>query len=143
MPAKRVSARIKREQVIARARGYCEYCQSPDSVSSGPFSLDHIMPKVRGGKATLKNLAYACEGCNGKKRDKITAIDPLTLKRVGLFHPRKQKWTEHFVWNRDFTQIIGRTPIGRATVIALDLNRPGAINLRRLLRKTKLHPPQD
>lgn len=143
MPAKRISAKQKRKQVIANARGYCEYCRCPDSMSSSPFALDHINPKAKGGRMTLKNLAYACEGCNGKKCDKTMAIDPLTLKLVRLFHPRKQKWAEHFDWSKDLTQVIGLTPVGRATVLALDLNRLGAVNLRRLLRRTRQHPPQD
>lgn len=37
--------------------------------------------------------------------------------------------------------MLGRTPIGRATVEALHLNRPELVNLRRLLRDVGEHPP--
>ena len=60
---------------------------------------------------------------------------------VALFHPRQQVWTEHFAWNEDFTQIIGKTPCGRATIQALCLNRNGLINLRRVLVMAGVHPP--
>lgn len=40
------------------------------------------------------------------------------------------------------TQVVGQTPCGRATIEALSLNRPGVINLRRLLVSAGLHPPQ-
>ena len=143
MPAKQISAKELRRKVIARARGYCEYCRCPDSFSSNPFAVDHILPKAKGGKATLSNLAYACQGCNGKKSDKTKAVDPLTLKPVPLFHPRRQSWAEHFSWNRNFTMIIGLTATGRATVAVMEMNRTGNINLRRLLRISKQHPPQD
>lgn len=143
MSTRSISAKKLRQKVIARGRGYCEYCRCPDFVSSNPFAMDHIRPKAKGGKTTLSNLAYACQGCNGKKSDKSQASDPLTLKSVALFHPRRQSWAEHFSWNRDYTLIIGRTATGRATVVALDMNRIGNVNLRLLLRGSKQHPPQD
>lgn len=143
MPAKQISAKVLRRKVIARARGYCEYCRCPDSVSGNPYAMDHIHPKAKGGKTRLRNLAYACQGCNGKKGDRVKAIDPLTQSSAAFFNPRKQNWAEHFSWNRDFTLIIGRTATGRATVVALDMNRIGNVNLRLLLRGSKQHPPQD
>ncbi|MEH1865930.1 MAG: hypothetical protein V7K69_13125 [Nostoc sp.] len=60
---------------------------------------------------------------------------------MALFHPRQQLWLEHFSWNDDSTQVIGKTPCGRATVSALQLNRVGVVNLRRLLTSAGLHPP--
>ncbi|MEC4814365.1 MAG: hypothetical protein SAK29_13975 [Scytonema sp. PMC 1069.18] len=50
--------------------------------------------------------------------------------------------SEHFSWNDDFTKVIGKTSCGRATVEALQLNRIGVVNLRRLLTSAGLHPPQ-
>ena len=140
MPAKRISRKLRR-QVIERARGYCEYCRCLDSITPGPFSVDHILPKSQGGHDVLSNLAYACHGCNGKKYDRVQALDTLTGKLVNLFHPRKQNWLEHFAWNEDFTQVAGLSPIGRATVKALELNRAGVVNLRKLLRNSSQHPP--
>ena len=139
MPVKRISEKLRR-RVIERARGYCEYCRCPDSISSSPFAVDHIIPKARGGKTVLRNLAYACHGCNGKKRDRVRAIDPFTGEVVDLFHPRRQKWSDHFAWNEDFTRMIGLTPTGRATLVALDLNRAGVVNLRKLLLNSNQHP---
>jgi hypothetical protein len=39
-----------------------------------------------------------------------------------LFNPRKHLWEEHFRWSQNWKKLIGRTPIGRATVVALDMN---------------------
>jgi hypothetical protein len=141
MPAKRVTNQ-QRLRVRERARGYCEYCRCPDYISHDPYSVDHIIPIVREGTSRLSNLAYACLGCNGEKRAQVMIVDPLTLKSVKLFNPRRQQWADHFGWNEDFTLAIGLTPTGRATVEALALNRPGIINLRRLLRRARKHPPQ-
>lgn len=140
MPASYISKKL-RQQVIARAHGYCEYCRCPDTVATGPFSVDHILPKSQGGRDVLSNLAYACHGCNGKKYDRVQALDPLTAKLVKLFHQRKQNWQEHFAWNEDFTQVAGVSPTGRATVKTLELNRAGVVNLRKLLRNSSQHPP--
>jgi hypothetical protein len=142
MPVKRISEKL-RLRVIERAQGYCEYCRCPDSVSSSPFAIDHIVPKARVGKTVLRNLAYACQGCNGKKRDKTQAVDPFTGEMVDLFHPRQQRWSDHFVWNEDFTLMIGLTPTGRATLVALDLNRAGVVNLRKLMLNSNQHPLEE
>ena len=46
-----------------------------------------------------------------------------------------------FTWSADYTMILGLTPTGRATVEALQLNRPEVVNLRRLLFAHGEHPP--
>lgn len=91
----------------------------------------------------MKNLAYACQGCNGKKQARIEVRDPFTFESVELFHPRKQKWSDHFAWHEDFSLMIGLTSCGRTTIEALGLNRTGIVNLRRLLGASQLHPPKE
>lgn len=132
-----------RRQVAARARGCCEYCRSQVAFSPDPFAVDHITPSSRGGPDSLENLAYACLGCNGHKPDREDAVDPVTELRVPLYHPRRQRWRDHFSWSADFTRIVGISPSGRATVLALQLNRDGLVNLRRVLRMSNEHPPAE
>jgi hypothetical protein len=60
-----------------------------------------------------------------------------------LYHPRQQRWSDHFSWNEDFAFIIGITKIGRVTVEALQLNREGLVNLRRVLYLVNEHPPYN
>ena len=60
---------------------------------------------------------------------------------VPLYHPRRDRWDEHFAWSDDFTLIVGLTPTRRATVETLLLNRDGVMNLRRLLYARGEHPP--
>lgn len=61
-----------------------------------------------------------------------------------LYHTRQQQWSDHFAWNDDdFTLIIGLTPIGRATVEVLQLNREGVVNLRRVLYAMGEHSPVE
>lgn len=49
--------------------------------------------------------------------------------------------TFYFGWNEDFTQMIGLTPTGRATVETLKLNRAGLMNMRQVLCMAGKHPP--
>lgn len=135
-----VPAKLRR-LVIARAQGRCEYCRSPVSHAVSSFSIEHIIPLEKGGATTADNLALSCQGCNNHKHIKIEAIDPLTKQIVPLFHPRLQEWQEHFAWNQDFLLVIGLTPIGRATLAAVQLNRPGVVNLREALYAIGKHPP--
>lgn len=109
-------------EVQARAKQHCEYCYAPQTFTGQSFHLDHIIPKCEGGKTSFGNLCLACPRCNLVKGDKITAIDPKTKRRVRLFNPRLDTWDEHFRWNDSFTKLFGRTPRGRATIIALDMN---------------------
>ena|SRR5438876_6796520 len=137
---KRVAARQKRE-VTERARAYCEYCRSPMRFSTNPFSVEHVIPQSLSGKTELDNLALSCQGCNNHKYDKITGRDPVSEETVPLYNPRQQQWEDHFAWSQDFTLVIGLTPIGRAMVEALQLNRDGVVNLRRILYAAGEHPP--
>jgi hypothetical protein len=71
----------------------------------------------------------------------MTAKDRTSGETVPLFHPRRDRWSDHFAWTDDATEIVGTTPTGRATVEKLELNREELVNLRRLLRPAGLHPP--
>ena len=126
-----------------RAAGHCEYCRCPVKYSAQSFAIDHIVPRQAGGPTASANLALACQGCNAHKSIKTMAPDPATDMVVPLYHPRQQRWRDHFTWSDNFTEIIGLTPTGRATVVALQLNRTGLVHLRRVLYLVEEHPPVE
>ena len=99
------------------------------------------MPVAKGGATSLENLALACGGCNGYKYTKQSAIDPTSSESALLYHPRQDVWLEQFAWSEDGLELIGITPTGRATIEALNLNRAGVKNIRKLLIMANLHPP--
>jgi 5-methylcytosine-specific restriction endonuclease McrA len=142
MPESSIAASLKKA-VVERARGRCEYCQAPESYSPSPFALEHILPQARGGLTILENLAHSCQGCNNHKFTRTHGRDPDTGKRVPLYNPRQHRWSDHFIWSQDSTRMIGLTPTGRATIVLLQLNRLGLINLRGILHELGKHPPED
>jgi len=130
-----------KQLVFDRAKGTCEYCRSQAKFAIDALVIDHIQPVSRGGKTIAENLALACQTCNNYKYTKTEALDPVTNQSVSLFHPRQMIWQEHFTWNEDVDQMIGITPIGRATIALFQTNRDGVVNMRRVLAIMGYHPP--
>jgi len=140
MPDSRINAEL-RQQVSVRAGGCCAYCRSQARYATQSFSVEHILPRVQGGATTLDNLALACQGCNNHTYDNVAVPDPVSVQRVPLYHPRRDRWDTHFAWSDDFTLMIGLSPTGRATVETVHLNCDGVVNLRRLRYAIGQHPP--
>ena len=130
-----------RVSVKIRAANCCEYCRSQAEFSHDPFSAEHIFPVAKGGKDVLENLAWSCLGCNFYKFTATHAFDLLTGEIVSLFNPRHDVWNAHFQWQENCTTLLGLTPIGRATILRLKLNRQGLVNLRKVLFEAGKHPP--
>ena len=130
-----------RRQVIERAQGCCEYCFAQRRFSSDPFSVEHVVPRSRSGGSELGNLALACQGCNNFKYTHLSGVDPVSGAEAALYNPRADIWSEHFAWNDLYTEIMGLTARGRATVLRLRLNRPELVALRKILAAAGLHPP--
>lgn len=124
-----------RSQVRRQDEERCAYCQTPEELTVTTFEIDHIVPASAGGETTLDNLCLACPACNRHKGARQSAPDPETGRIVPLYHPRQQKWSAHFAWSEDVTQIVGLTPTGRATVETLTMNRPQMVRLRGLWAK--------
>ena len=137
---RRISPEIQR-LVRQRANHLCEYCHTSERWQYVPFTIDHIVPLSKGGSDEPDNLALACFHCNRRKADKLTALDPDSGEEVPLFNPRRDVWSEHFIWSSDGLFIIGLTATGRATVEALELNRERVINIRAADRMVGRHPP--
>ncbi len=131
-----------RAEATAYSRHCCCYCLSQEDVSGMSFTVDHIIPKSLGGETVTENLCLACWDCNLLKQSRIMGIDEKTGEEAALFHPRRQKWDEHFRWERDGLLIVGETPTGRATIIALRLNRPMLLRGRERWIAASWHPPK-
>jgi hypothetical protein len=130
-------------EVRADARARCGYCHTPEELIGMPLEFDHIYPEALGGPTERDNLWLACTRCNDFKGNRIDALDPQTNERVALFNPRTQRWTEHFAWLPDSVTIIGQTPSGRATVVALRLNNEFILVARQFWVEAGRWPPAE
>jgi len=122
-----IPARLHR-LVVQRAGGRCEYCGLSQAGQEATFHVDHIVPKADRGPTRADNLALACVSCSLRKEARRSAIDPVSGRKIALFHPRRQRWRDHFRWAG--VRILGLTPTGRATLSALRMNRPLILAIR-------------
>ena len=105
--------------------------------------VDHIIPVSAGGQTAAENLCLSCVSCNSYKLHFQTGIDTELQRETRLYHPRNDRWEEHFSWNNDSSEIVGMTSIGRATITRLKMNQPIMLAARREWKKTGLHPPSN
>src|SRR5688572_23575285 len=142
--------------VQARARDACEYCLMPTRVA---FEVDHVIPvghwreyldgKLHGREHYgspepnhLDNFAWSCSHCNGSKGERVAGRSHRRLHP--LFHPRQDRWEEHFFLRDDHLFIVGVTDVGRATESVLDFNstRPaGPLAARHKAIMDRIYPP--
>jgi len=139
---RKLSAAIQ-AQVRRRARFLCEYCHTEETWQYIPFTIDHITALSEGGEDRLENLALACFHCNRYKSNKQEAVDRETRKTVPLFNPRKDRWSDHFIWSGDGLLIIPLTITGRVTVELLEFNRERIQQIRAADKIVGRHPPFD
>jgi HNH endonuclease len=120
-----------RRLVRERAGERCEYCLLPERLSFALHWVDHVIAEKHGGRTTADNLALACALCNQHKGSDLSSIDPETGVLVPLFHPRRDRWIEHFQFVEN--RIDPLTPVGRVTVRLLQFNDPDRVQERGLL----------
>ncbi len=142
MTSRSIAAEV-RARVRAQAGDRCGYCRSPQRLVLGWLEIEHIIPTAAGGSDEEENLWLGCRLCNNYKGVQTEAIDPETGQRVRLFDPRRERWADHFAWSDDGTRVLGRTPCGRATVIALQLNNLIAVMVRTEWVAAGWHPPRE
>ena len=74
---------LSRRNIMKRDRNVCQYCGTKSDLT-----LDHVMPKSRGGRDSWENLVTACNTCNVKKGNRTPeeAGMPLKIKPYRPIH---------------------------------------------------------
>jgi hypothetical protein len=114
--------------VRERAGQRCEYCRLPQHAVDGVLQVEHIVARQHRGGDHAENLALACDRCNLCKGPNLSGIDPQTGMLTALFNPRTAAWDDHFELSGAI--IVGKSPIGRATVQVLQVNARQRVRLR-------------
>ncbi|WP_456425464.1 HNH endonuclease [Rhodocaloribacter sp.] len=95
VPYKRIL--LSRKNVLRRDRFRCQYCGSRDRLT-----IDHILPKSRGGPDSWENLVAACVPCNNRKGNRTPEEARMTLRRKP-FRP------SHIMFIRDYVGTVDET----------------------------------
>jgi HNH endonuclease len=120
-----------RKFIRERADGICEYCRISERFTLAVHEVDHIIAVKHGGRTTDENLALCCTLCNRYEGSDIASIDAETGRLTPLFHPRLDRWADHFEFRNG--EIMGLTAAGRATIRLLRMNRPARVRERQLI----------
>lgn len=128
------------DRVALRARYRCEYCRAPELVFNFFFEVEHIVPLSQYGKDLSSNLALACRSCNLYKGSTLYHLDPEIGFMEQLFNPRRDKWHIHFNVDPEIGIIVGKTPVGRATIACLRINSTTQLTARRQWMRLGIFP---
>ncbi len=89
---------VNRREVLRRDKHACQYCGSTKKLT-----LDHVIPRSKGGKHSWDNVVIACEPCNSRKGDRTPHQAGMTLRTTpkAPMHPAvafaEQFWREQQV----------------------------------------------
>lgn len=78
-------ASLNRRAVFARDGSRCQYC------NAAAESIDHVLPRSRGGQHVWENVVAACRPCNARKRDRLLGESGMVLRRRPTA-PRELTW---------------------------------------------------
>ena len=73
-----VQRKISRRALFARDGWRCMYC----GTTSGRLTLDHVVPRSKGGESSWENVVTSCAPCNLRKGDRLLEEAGLTLLRT-------------------------------------------------------------
>jgi len=122
---------VTRKFVTERANNCCEYCHFEQASATWiRFHIEHVRARQHGGDDALDNLCLSCPSCNQNKGPNQSGYDPETGGLTRLFNPRLDSWESHF--RTDDGVIYGLSPVDRATVSLLQMNRDRSLRLRQL-----------
>lgn len=117
---KSISSQLEAQKMLALASYRCEYCHR--NLMNELYEIEHINPQAYGGENLLDNLAISCSRCNRNKGTRRHFVDPFTRDLLPIFNPRTMKWPDHF--DVIGSEVVGKTPIGRATAALLFRSTP-------------------
>ena len=76
VPRPKVRVRLSRKAVLSRDRYICQYC----GITDQRMTVDHLIPKNKGGKFSWDNLVCACPRCNSRKGDQALGEIGMKIK---------------------------------------------------------------
>ena len=88
----RLMVRLSRREIFLRDNHTCQYC----GYESRDMTVDHVVPRQRGGRHTWDNVVTACRRCNHRKGARTPADVHMSLIR----QPRRPSPLHYFWWQQ-------------------------------------------
>src|SRR5207248_4021385 len=101
----RPRVKLTRREIFIRDEHTCQYC----GTRSSDLTIDHVIPRSRGGQHSWENLVSACRSCNHRKGGKTVQESKMVLRR----HPFEPKATPQYLFqhylddNESWRKLIG------------------------------------
>ena len=103
------SRALSRKNILLRDRNTCQFCG--EALPASELTLDHVMPRSRGGRSSWENLVASCYSCNNRKGDRTPEEAGLKLQRrprpftlhtsrqlMRLIGHRDEKWRKYLFY---------------------------------------------
>ena len=91
---------LSRKNILLRDRNTCQYCGK--SMPSSELTLDHVMPRSRGGLSTWENLVACCHPCNRSKGNQLaTEAGMKLLREPRAFSLHTSRHIMRMLWRSD------------------------------------------
>ena len=100
-----------KRMVYIRDNYTCQYCRKQLTTSNA--TIDHVVPRSKGGRSTFLNTVCACESCNTKKADKTLKESGMRLIKepiVPVINPVKAKFSKRKIedkWKTHLQHYLG------------------------------------
>lgn len=98
----RMNRSVSRKGIILRDGASCQYCGGKSA--PGELTLDHVVPRSRGGGSTWENLVASCKRCNNRKRDRTPAEAGMVLvkqpRQISMHAKHRLMATDQAAWEK-------------------------------------------
>ena len=122
---------LSRKNILLRDRNTCQYCG--EAMPPGELTLDHVVPRSRGGNSTWENLVACCHECNRHKGNRLLSeIDDMILLR----EPRP--FSLHT--SRQIMRMLGRATTGGGSICSIEGIRGRVVPPRSPKARDRGHP---
>lgn len=102
-----------RNNIFIRDKWSCQYCHT--QFKNSELTLDHVIPKSKGGKTTWENIVTACKKCNHSKGNKTHILPKKMPSKPNFYqlynnknfmiHIRYEIWLKYLNWPEEYVQM--------------------------------------
>lgn len=96
MAGQLMSMRYSRRNILIRDKMMCQYCG--EKCTNTNATMDHVIPRSRGGKTSWTNIVTACHPCNNKKDNRTPGEADMKLLKDPV-KPKLGKMLRDKIWN--------------------------------------------